>query len=432
VSHSSLEVLILYCTFVQPISTIETQTVGLDCERIHNVSTSLTGYWSTATGCKLLGNWWKPQISAHSARRNAWRIAGSHLCYDLAGSSSSTSGGRCSGGTGWESCARLCQRARWTRAALKAGKHVLCEKPFTANAEEAREVQDLARSRGLVCREAFHYREHPLMEHLRALLGSPALGVSSGSPGCQEASGGVLGRLRSVDVAVLIPKWVFGGTNIRFQESLAGGAAMDAGCYCLHAIRSLVGGQPVVESAAAVMAAKSQVVDAAMSGTLQWLEGSNTGLRASFRASLQHDGPLPVSTIDVRGERGHLHCSNFIMPVFGNVVRLTTTAAASETSNAKGSGNAVSTSVNRVYGSGESTYYYQLSRFVRDVCRVKDASKDGDEGALVMASTILLDDAADSIASMHLVDEVYVAAGLTPRLPSAKAATIQPVDPAIQ
>ncbi|GIL50770.1 hypothetical protein Vafri_6911 [Volvox africanus] len=321
---------------------------------------------------------------------------------------------------------------QWTRAALKAGKHVLCEKPFTANAEEAREVQDLARSRGLVCREAFHYREHPLMEHLRALLGSPALGVSSGSPGCQEASGGVLGRLRSVDVAVLIPKWVFGGTNIRFQESLAGGAAMDAGCYCLHAIRSLVGGQPVVESAAAVMAAKSQVVDAAMSGTLQWLEGSNTGLRASFRASLQHDGPLPVSTIDVRGERGHLHCSNFIMPVFGNVVRLTTTAAASETSNAKGSGNAVSTSVNRVYGSGESTYYYQLSRFVRDVCRVKDASKDGDEGALVMASTILLDDAADSIASMHLVDEVYVAAGLTPRLPSAKAATIQPVDPAIQ
>ncbi|GIL80891.1 hypothetical protein Vretifemale_9948 [Volvox reticuliferus] len=114
------------------------------------------------------------------------------------------------------------------------------------------------------------------------------------------------------------------------------------------------------------------------------------------------------------------------MPVFGNVVRLTTTAAASETGNVNDNGSGVSTTVNRVYGSGESTYYYQLSRFARDVRRVKDASKDGDEGALLMASIILSDDAADSIASMHLVDEVYLAAGLTPRLPSARAAKMQP------
>ena len=31
---------------------------------------------------------------------------------------------------------------RWTRAAVAAGKHVLCEKPFTANAAEAREIAD--------------------------------------------------------------------------------------------------------------------------------------------------------------------------------------------------------------------------------------------------------------------------------------------------
>jgi predicted dehydrogenase len=34
---------------------------------------------------------------------------------------------------------------RWTRAALAGGKHVLCEKPFTANAAEAREIAELAR-----------------------------------------------------------------------------------------------------------------------------------------------------------------------------------------------------------------------------------------------------------------------------------------------
>ncbi len=39
---------------------------------------------------------------------------------------------------------------------------VLCEKPLAANAAEAAEVQQAALARGLLCREALHYREHPL------------------------------------------------------------------------------------------------------------------------------------------------------------------------------------------------------------------------------------------------------------------------------
>lgn len=65
------------------------------------------------------------------------------------------------------------------------------------------------------------------------------------------------------------------------------------------------------------------------------------------------------------------------MPVFGNVVRLTT--AATSDSAANGSG-ASTTTVSRVYGSGESTYYYQLSRFVRDVHTVQSSIKDEDTG----------------------------------------------------
>src|ERR1700694_5906392 len=45
---------------------------------------------------------------------------------------------------------------RWTIAALKAGKHVLCEKPFTANADEARSVAEADNGNpGLVVMEAF-------------------------------------------------------------------------------------------------------------------------------------------------------------------------------------------------------------------------------------------------------------------------------------
>lgn len=42
----------------------------------------------------------------------------------------------------------------WASKALKAGKHVLCEKPFTSNADEARQLIQLAKVNKLVCEEA--------------------------------------------------------------------------------------------------------------------------------------------------------------------------------------------------------------------------------------------------------------------------------------
>ena len=50
----------------------------------------------------------------------------------------------------------------WTIAALEAGKHVLCEKPFTANAEEARRSPTPRAGDQPVAMEALHYRFHPL------------------------------------------------------------------------------------------------------------------------------------------------------------------------------------------------------------------------------------------------------------------------------
>ena len=47
---------------------------------------------------------------------------------------------------------------RWTGAALAAGKHVLCEKPFTANAAEAREIAELAATSDRGVMEAIQFR----------------------------------------------------------------------------------------------------------------------------------------------------------------------------------------------------------------------------------------------------------------------------------
>ncbi|GFH26176.1 GFO_IDH_MocA domain-containing protein, partial [Haematococcus lacustris] len=152
------------------------------------------------------------------------------------------------------------------------------------------------------------------MMRLRELvLGKPQPGLSDSSspsplPGWQQpaaspgGSQGVLGRLQHLDVQLLIPEWMFGGPqgdNIRFQDQLAGGAMMDGGCYCISLLRLLTGAEPYVVSAEASLVPGSQVTDGAMTAQLAWSDVP--GLTASFTASLQHPGPVPLTQLKVQG-----------------------------------------------------------------------------------------------------------------------------------
>ena len=120
--------------------------------------------------------------------------------------------------------------AEWTIAALEAGKHVLCEKPFTANATEAEAVAAVAARTGLVVMEAFHYRYHPLAQRMREIVES-----------------GELGTIRRVETALCFPLPKF--SDIRYQYDLAGGATMDVGSYTVHLARLLGCEEPEVRSA---------------------------------------------------------------------------------------------------------------------------------------------------------------------------------------
>src|SRR5438874_2312039 len=64
----------------------------------------------------------------------------------------------------------------WTIAALRAGKHVLCEKPIASNAAEAERMAQVAAETGLILAEAFHYRYHPLADRIREILSDGRLG----------------------------------------------------------------------------------------------------------------------------------------------------------------------------------------------------------------------------------------------------------------
>ena len=111
---------------------------------------------------------------------------------------------------------------------------MLCEKPFTANAAEAREVAAAADGTGLVVMEAFHYRYHPLAR--RMARDRPRRRAGRGSS--------------AIETAMCFPLPRF--ADIRYNFDLAGGALMDAGCYAVHCLRLLAPGEPAVTGARAL------------------------------------------------------------------------------------------------------------------------------------------------------------------------------------
>lgn len=113
--------------------------------------------------------------------------------------------------------------AQWAIAALEAGKHVLCEKPFALNYYQAMKMIDVANEKGLMLMEAFMYRCHPQTAKLVELLRAKAIG----------------------DVRVIQATFSFqAGFNPQsrlFNNDLAGGGIMDVGCYPVSISRLVVG-----------------------------------------------------------------------------------------------------------------------------------------------------------------------------------------------
>ncbi|GAB2883423.1 Gfo/Idh/MocA family protein [Streptomyces mayteni] len=116
--------------------------------------------------------------------------------------------------------------APWSIRALRAGKHVLCEKPIAGNEAEARAIADAAAEAGRVVCEAMHPLYHPLTDRVRALV-----------------AGGAIGEVRHVEARISFPIPSTG--DIRWSYELGGGAVMDLGVYAVTLLRALAGAEPV-------------------------------------------------------------------------------------------------------------------------------------------------------------------------------------------
>ncbi len=249
---------------------------------------------------------------------------------------------------------------RWTKAALVASKHVLCEKPFTANAAEASEIAELATTSDRVVMEGFQYRHHPLTLRVEQIIAS-----------------GELGNLQRVDVnvCVLLPKG--SNTNV-YDYSLAGGATMDAGSYAVDMLRTFGGSAPEVVSARAALSGLQ--VDRAMTAEFRFADGHTGRIRCAlwsrdlFRASAK-----------VVGDRGELR---WLAPATPHLFhRLSVRSADSKRTERF---------------PGRSSFDYQLDAFAAAVLR-GDPVKTTPQNA---------------VENHAVIDSIYRAAGLAVREPS--------------
>lgn len=248
----------------------------------------------------------------------------------------------------------------WNLKAVAAGKHVLTEKPYASNADEARAVRDAAKAAGVHVVEAFHYRYHPLMQRMLELAGS-----------------GEIGDLQLVEARMLMPPPAAG--DPRWLADLAGGGLMDVGCYATHAIRDLgefAGGPPSVLRAAGGEIPEYPGVDAWLSTDLVY----PNGVPARLESSMTH-GVLDFS-LRVVGSKGEAFAPAFLQPHLDDRVIVTTGTS------------------QRVEEMGpRTTYTYQLEAFAR----------------LIREGTPMITDSDDAVETMAFIDEIYRAAGMSPR-----------------
>jgi predicted dehydrogenase len=117
---------------------------------------------------------------------------------------------------------------------LQAGKAVLCEKPFTVNAQEARDVIAIAREKQLFCMEAMWMRFMPLIQTVQQMIHN-----------------GSIGEVRMLTADFGYPA-KYNPENRFFNLKLGGGALLDRGVYPLSLAFQLLGLPSQVVSQASI------------------------------------------------------------------------------------------------------------------------------------------------------------------------------------
>jgi len=183
--------------------------------------------------------------------------------------------------------------AEWTIKALRAGKHVLCEKPLALTLDEADAMIAASKETGKVLAEAFMYRHHAQTLKVKEIVDS-----------------GALGELQLIKGAFTFTLTRAG--NFRFVKEMGGGSLWDVGCYPISYARMIVGEQPVEVFGWQVEGAGGS--DESFIGQMRFQNGVHaqfdSGFRSAFRAYMEIVGSDAVLKIPVPfkpGEKNTLY-----------------------------------------------------------------------------------------------------------------------------
>ncbi|MDR3083631.1 MAG: Gfo/Idh/MocA family oxidoreductase [Streptomyces sp.] len=183
-------------------------------------------------------------------------------------------------------------RPRWVEAALRAGRHVLAEKPISTQYTRTSDLLELAASRGLVLMENVMFVHHPRHEAVRRLIAD-----------------GALGELRSFHAAFTIPP--LADSDIRYRPELGGGALMDVGIYPLRAALHILGPELDLIGACLVQGAGRQV-DTSGAALLR----TPGGVTAQITFGMEH---TYRSAYELRGSEGSLTVDRAFTPPAADV-----------------------------------------------------------------------------------------------------------------
>ena len=165
----------------------------------------------------------------------------------------------------------------WSVKALKAGKHVLCEKPFALNLSEVEVMVQAARENNRLLVEAVSCMWHPRMIRL-----------------IDYVKAGKIGEVISIDSSFTFPASLEG--NYRLSPSMGGGALFDVGIYPLHAITALTGD----EASVVIKSCEVKVGATGIDLTSRWTMRINDSITASGLASFE----MPENqSLIIRGEK---------------------------------------------------------------------------------------------------------------------------------
>ena len=174
--------------------------------------------------------------------------------------------------------------AEWTVQCARAGKHILCEKPFTVNHAEAEATIDFVRECDVFLMEAFMYRCHPQTARLRELVRDGAIGE--------------MRIIQSNFCYNMGPKY----ENIRLSNPAAGGGIMDVGCYTASMARLIADGEPEIVTAVGHIGAISRV-DEQATAALKFPGGIVASLACATQAAAD-------SEVRIWGSEGSIRVPN--------------------------------------------------------------------------------------------------------------------------